>query len=1008
MQLVQQRLPSCFSGLTNNGNIKCIYQDSRGFIWIASMLGLAQYDGYELKYFKHDKNNPQSIANSVAVTIKEDSKGNLWFGLISGGLSCYDPITNTFKNYSTKSIVSSSQDMVMALYLDAKDEVWFSIGLKGLSHLNKANGTFETWDVVTAERCPFTKPYKVPLHNFLMDITDKDENNLWLGTPEGLFSFNKTSKKITVMRPKFSKELHHDIYNAKSIIKDGRNIWIGGWGSGIQCYDTLAKSWIDYSSVKPGEKLALTNTINQIEPKDSDEFWVVSNDRGLGTFNINTHTFFFLSSLPDYDYMPKFGAYHMCIDRQKNLFVAFTDNFFFLKQTPILFNEYKVPSYSNLNLGLTLVNCLFEDKSKRFIYVSTSYSDGIIRYDRLTNTSKALSLTLNNKKVDVPYVAQFIERDSISMWMFTSESIYIYYYYDDKITLPPQPPLLNKIRGTNSYTTIAKQGEKYLWLGTNYNGIIRYEIETGNTLCFATDEKDTAQFLSNYVHSLIADNQGNLWYGNARSALLAYYNVRTGKSTCFDREGKSCNAKNSVATYSFYADGKDLYACTAAGLMIFDLSGSEPKLKRKIDEDNGFTSNFIAFVYKTNDSTLLMSTYYGVLSYNLYNKVYESVAVRNALYNNIYTFIISNKGNLFLTGYGPFNEYLPYVKSLKEKALAPVLTSFKVNDEDINYNLSIKDKGKIIIEPNYSYFTVSFASLVYANAASVKYSFMLEGFHKNWIDAGDRRYATLSNLNGGNYVLKIRASFDNGANYSDVTSIPIYIETLYYKTWWFRLGLALIFSMLLFGIYKYRTQQKLEIDELNNRAQLLEKEKSVVQYENLKQQLNPHFLFNSLTSLSSLITVDPKIARQFVDQMSKIYRYILKSSENETVPLINEITFATTYVKLQQTRFPKGFEVNFNINEEYNHRKIVPVTIQNMIENAIKHNIIDEEFPLVIDIFIEDDFLVVKNNLQRKGVVESSNKVGLEKMKTLYKYLINKLILINETSESFSIKIPLI
>ena len=179
-------------------------------------------------------------------------------------------------------------------------------------------------------------------------------------------------------------------------------------------------------------------------------------------------------------------------------------------------------------------------------------------------------------------------------------------------------------------------------------------------------------------------------------------------------------------------------------------------------------------------------------------------------------------------------------------------------------------------------------------------------------------------------------------------------------------------------------------------------------YENLKQQLNPHFLFNSLTSLSSLITTEPKIARQFVYQMSKIYRYILKSSENEIVPLINEISFATTYVKLQQTRFSEGFVVSINVSEEFNHRKIVPVTIQNMIENAIKHNIIDAESPLIIDITVEEDYLVVKNNLQKKSVVESSNKHGLVQIKSLYKYLIDKPIVISETAEHFIIKIPLI
>lgn len=1008
LQLVPQKLPACFSGLTNSGTIKWIYQDSRGFIWVASMLGLALYDGYEFKYFRHDKNNTMSIANSIAVNICEDSKGNLWFGLISGGLSCYNPMTNSFTNYSSKSVVASSKDAINALYIDSKDEVWCSIGLKGLSHLNKEKGTFETWDIITKERCPYTKPYKVPLHNFLMDITERDADNLWLGTPEGLFSFNKKTKEITVMRPKFSKELHHDVYNAKSIVKDGCYIWIGGWGSSIQCYDTLSKKWFDYNSAAPGETYAVKNLINQIVRKNENELWIASADRGLGIFNTSSRTFNFLSTDSAFRYLPEIAAYHLCIDNQKNLYAVFANDLFFFKQIPISFKEYRIKSYPKLNLGLSYINCLFEDDTHRYLYVSTSFSDGLIRYDRLTNSAVPLTITLNNKKTDIPYVAQFMDRDSVSQWLLTSENIYIYYYKDNKLILPKQPPLLNHLRGTNSYTTIEKQGQKYLWLGTNYNGIIKYEIETGLSQCFAINEMDTAHFVSNYVHTTLLDNSENLWYGNSRNSLLACYNIKTGKSTCYDNEGKNCSIQNSVATFSFYKDDADVYVCANSGLIIFDVRGNEPKLKRKIGEDNGFTSNLIYSVFKENDTLLLMNTVYGIVRYNLFTSDYEIVESKYELQNNIQFHYASNFKNLFLGKFGVFYEYLPLVQKAVKNSNAPVLTSFKVNENEINFNLLIKQNNPINIEPDYNYFTLSFASLDYANSSIIKYSYKMEGFNKNWIDVGDRRYITFTNISGGNYNLKLRASLDNGVSYSAVTTIPIYIETKFYKTWWFRSILGLLISASLFVIYWYRTQQKQAIDELNNRAQILEKEKSVVQYENLKQQLNPHFLFNSLTSLSSLITVDPKIARQFVDQMSKIYRYILKSSDNETVPLLNEINFATTYVKLQQTRFSQGFEVTINVDDVFNDKKIVPVTIQNMIENAIKHNIIDADAPLVINIFIENDYLVVKNNLQRKVVVESSNKVGLEKMKTLYKYLIDKPILIEETANYFSIKIPLI
>ncbi len=179
-------------------------------------------------------------------------------------------------------------------------------------------------------------------------------------------------------------------------------------------------------------------------------------------------------------------------------------------------------------------------------------------------------------------------------------------------------------------------------------------------------------------------------------------------------------------------------------------------------------------------------------------------------------------------------------------------------------------------------------------------------------------------------------------------------------------------------------------------------------YENLKQHLNPHFLFNSLTSLSSLIRIDGKMAGNFLDKMSKVYRYILKNRDNEVVPLGEEIKFVQLYNDLQRTRFENALEINMHINEEYYHRKIAPVTLQNLVENAIKHNTADIEMPLVIDLFVEDDYLVVRNNLQRKNYVETSNKQGLSNMESLYHYLSDRKMIIEENSQFFTVKIPLI
>jgi len=213
---------------------------------------------------------------------------------------------------------------------------------------------------------------------------------------------------------------------------------------------------------------------------------------------------------------------------------------------------------------------------------------------------------------------------------------------------------------------------------------------------------------------------------------------------------------------------------------------------------------------------------------------------------------------------------------------------------------------------------------------------------------------------------------------------------------------------LFFWIYKKRIEHKERIYSLQNKAQILEKEKALVQYESLKQQLNPHFLFNSLTSLSSLIQQDQDLAKRFLDQMSKIYRYILTSRDSELVPLVEDIKLVRVYTQLQQTRFQNGLHVTIDVNEENYSRKIVPVTLQNLMENAIKHNVIDGDRPLNIDIFTEDGYLIVRNNLQKKNSVQSSNKQGLANMKSLYHYLDKRPMIIEEDEVFFTVKIPLI
>ncbi len=215
--------------------------------------------------------------------------------------------------------------------------------------------------------------------------------------------------------------------------------------------------------------------------------------------------------------------------------------------------------------------------------------------------------------------------------------------------------------------------------------------------------------------------------------------------------------------------------------------------------------------------------------------------------------------------------------------------------------------------------------------------------------------------------------------------------------------LSIVLNLIYFGTL-YFFHWKRDLVSLAN----MQREQTMVKYDALRNQLNPHFLFNALTSLNSLIFDNQQLASDFLQQLSKVYRYVLQNKEKETVSLSTELDFINNYISLLKTRFTTAIEFNIAVGKDAKEKEIVPVTLQILIENAVKHNIISSANPLVISITDSDSFLLVRNNASKKEQVEGSNKQGLENLKALYKFLDERPIEIIESRETFTVKIPLI
>ncbi len=224
----------------------------------------------------------------------------------------------------------------------------------------------------------------------------------------------------------------------------------------------------------------------------------------------------------------------------------------------------------------------------------------------------------------------------------------------------------------------------------------------------------------------------------------------------------------------------------------------------------------------------------------------------------------------------------------------------------------------------------------------------------------------------------------------------------------YNIFVALMYAVIIGGIYEgiyfFRKWREAFVE-----AEALKKANLQSQLDSLKGQINPHFLFNSLSSLSSLIAEDSKRAEKFVDELASVYRYLLQTNEKDLTEVGKELEFITAYFHLLKTRFTGGIELEITIEEKYLNCLIPPLTLQILIENAVKHNVILPERPLTIKVKTDkEDALVVENNLQKKNARAISNKMGLENIATKYILLKQRKIIIRESEDRFAVTIPLI
>ena len=219
----------------------------------------------------------------------------------------------------------------------------------------------------------------------------------------------------------------------------------------------------------------------------------------------------------------------------------------------------------------------------------------------------------------------------------------------------------------------------------------------------------------------------------------------------------------------------------------------------------------------------------------------------------------------------------------------------------------------------------------------------------------------------------------------------------------FGLVITLAIVTLFHLVYFYNRYQKNKIKEQKVIAGT-----ASAKFDALKNQLDPHFLFNSLNVLTSLIEENPKNAQKFTTALSKVYRYVLEQKNKDLVSVNEELDFARTYMSLLKMRFEDSIVFDIPEQASSEESKVVPLSLQLLLENAVKHNMVTDTNPLKIKIYESGGMLVVENNLQPKQIVKRSSGVGLENIKQRYQLLTNRRVDINEQAKSFAVAIPML
>ncbi len=748
-------------GLSSN-RVNYIFEDSDGFMWFGTEDGLTKYDGYSCTVYRNDPNNATSIRYNTIDVIVEDTLSKNLIIATPGGLVYFDQSIEEFRTIFDKELrISNRRNFgISSMVFDQNNYLWID-SPKGLFRADLENMAITNYFV------KYPEVAKSFLNSNIISLTCLNDGIIGIGHEEGLELFDPVTNTITSFHPEAQ------IKDVEAIFRDNNmGMWIGSNVSGLYYFPNPDQDSFRHFSKESGH--LLENRVHGIIEMETGSLVIIVRDGGLHIYNQKLKQFNnYIPDIHDDKSINSKAVISLTKSSQGIIWIGtYNSGVNYIDQKNKKFEHFKV-DFSQNGLFNNNIRALYEDR-EGYIWIGTKEEGGLSRFDRRTKTFKNYKQTDQAEGLNDDYIFSISELDSDhlligtftnGMAVFNKKTETFRYYVNDLVN----PSSINRDR----IHVIYRDLESRIWVG-GQSFLQEFEPISGN---FRTiPEVRSAKCMED-------EDMEKIWVGTSINGVYLFNKTENSfKHFRYDPEDNNTILSNEIFALKKDTKGR-LWIGTKHGLCFLDTSNDSIT---RFTEQEGLPSNWICGIELDNDGNVWISTINGLSKLDQDNWVFHNFDVDDGLQGNEFESYVSLKtrdGQMLFGGRNGFNMFVPEEIIDNTKMPTIVLTGFKIYNKEVPIGQDGSPLGNVIsrtdklkLKHNQSAITIEYTALNYTSSEKNRYKYLLDGFDKEWIDAGFSRNAIYTNIPPGNYTFNVIASNNDG--YWNEKGVALNIEVL--------------------------------------------------------------------------------------------------------------------------------------------------------------------------------------------------------------------------------------